>query len=81
MKRNRQDIVMAGFDLAEETASLIRDPDYHGITLLQKQDQMAYEGMLSLDRQIRGETSEQKYIDTGVLLVDRDYLLENEPNE
>ena len=81
MKRNRQDIVMAGFDLAEETASLIRNPDYHGITLLQKQDQMAYEGMLSLDRQIRGETSEQKYIDTGVLLVDRDYLLENEPNE
>lgn len=44
MKRNRQDIVMAGFDLA-------------------------YEGMLSLDRQIRGETPEQKYIDTGVLLV------------
>ena len=81
MKTNRQDIVMAGFDLAKETASLIRNPDYHGITLLQKQDQMAYEGMLSLDRQIRGETSEQKYIDTGVLLVDRDYLLENEPNE
>ena len=42
---------------------------------------MAYKGMLSLDRQIRGEKSEQKYIDTGVLLVDRDYLLENEQNE
>ena len=68
MNTNRQDIVMAGFDLAEETASLIRDPDYHGITLLQKQDQMAYMGMLSLDRQIHGEKSEQKYIDTGVLL-------------
>ena len=72
---------MAGFDLAEETASLIPNPDYHGITLLQKQDQMAYKGMLSLDRQIQGENSEQKYIDTGVLLVDRDYLLENEQNE
>lgn len=72
---------MAGFDLAEETASLIRDPDYHGITLLQKQEKMAYKGMLSLDQQIRGEKPEQKYIDTGVLLVDRDYLLENEQNE
>lgn len=81
MRAARKDIVMAGFDLAEETASLIRDPDYHGITLLQKQDQMAYKGMLSLDRQIRGEKVEQKYIDTGVLLVDRDYLLENEQNE
>ena len=30
---------------------------------------------------IRGEKPEQKYIDTGVLLVDRDYLLENEQNE
>ena len=81
MRAARKDIVMAGFDLAEETASLIRNPDYHGITLLQKQDQMAYKGMLSLDRQIRGEKVEQKYIDTGVLLVDRDYLLENEQNE
>ena len=81
MRAARKDIVMAGFDLAEETASLIRDPDYHGITLLQKQDQMAYKGMLSLDQQIRGEKPEQKYIDTGVLLVDRDYLLENEQNE
>ena len=81
MRAARKDIVMAGFDLAEETASLIRDPDYHGITLLQKQEQMAYKGMLSLDQQIRGEKPEQKYIDTGVLLVDRDYLLENEQNE
>ena len=72
---------MAGFDLSEETASLIQNPDYHGITLLQKQDQMAYKGMLSLDRQIQGENSEQKYIDTGVLLVDRNYLLENEQDE
>ena len=72
---------MAGFDLAEETASLIQNPDYHGITLLQKQEQMAYKGMLSLDQQIRGEKPEQKYIDTGVLLVDRDYLLENEQDE
>lgn len=81
MRAARKDIVMAGFDLAEETASLIWDPDYHGITLLQKQEQMAYKGMLSLDQQIRGEKPEQKYIDTGVLLVDRDYLLENEQNE
>ena len=81
MRAARKDIVMAGFDLAEETASLIQDPDYHGITLLQKQEQMAYKGMLSLDQQIRGEKPEQKYIDTGVLLVDRDYLLENEQNE
>ena len=81
MRAARKDIVMAGFDLAEETASLIRDPDYHGITLLQKQEQMAYKGMLSLDQQIRGEKPEQKYIDTGVLLVDRDYLLENEQDE
>ena len=39
------------------------------------------EMMRSLDRLILGEKSEQKYIDTGVLLVDRNYLLENEQNE
>ena len=77
LAQNRTDIVMAGFDLAEETRQLIENPDYRGVSLMQKQDQMGYLGMLSLDALIRGEAAGQKYFDTGVILIDSDYLMEN----
>ena len=77
-EEERTDVVMVGFDLAEETKQMIQNPDYHAVTVLQKQDQMGYLGMLSLDSLMRGEKSEQKYFDTGVIMVDSDYLMEND---
>lgn len=78
LKDKRTDIVMAGFDLAEETKQIIQSPDYAGISLMQKQDQMGYQGILSLDSLIKGEEVTQKYFDTGIILVDSDYLMEND---
>ncbi len=63
-----------GFDLADETRQIIQDSDYSAVSLLQKQDQMGYRGILSLDSQIKGETSKQKYFDTGIVLIDSNYL-------
>ena len=77
-KEERTDVVMVGFDLAEETREMIQNPDYHAMTVLQKQDQMGYLGMLSLDSFIKGEKSEQKYFDTGVDMIDSKYLMEND---
>lgn len=74
----RTDIVMVGFDLAEETKKFIQDPNYYGVTLVQKQEQMGYLGMLALDSLMNGKELEQKYYDTGVIVVDADYLMENE---
>ena len=77
-EEERTDVVLVGFDLAEETKQMIQNPAYHAVTVLQKQDQMGYLGMLSLDSLMRGEKSEQKYFDTGVIMVDSDYLMEND---
>ena len=33
-------------------------------------------GMHSLDSFIKGEKSEQKYFDTGIVMIDSDYLME-----
>ena len=66
-----------GFDLAEETKQMLQNPEYHAVTVLQKQDQMGYLGMLSPNSLMKGEKSEQKYFDTGVIMVDSDYLMEN----
>ncbi len=78
IKEKRTDVVMAGFDLAEETKEIIQNSDYHGITLLQKQEEMGYQGLISLSHLIDGQESEQKYFDTGVILINPEYLMENE---
>ena len=78
LEEERTDVTLVGFDLADETRELIQNPDYRAVTVLQKQDQMGYLGMLSLDSFIKGEKSEQKYFDTGVAMVDSEYLMEND---
>ena len=78
LEEKRTDIVMVGFDLADETKKFIQNPDYYGVTLMQKQEQMGYLGMTSLDALINGKELEQKYYDTGVIVVDSNYLMENE---
>lgn len=76
LKEKRMDVVMVGFDMAEETEKIIENPDYRAVSVLQKQDQMGYLGMKSLDTFINGKKSEQKYFDTGIIMIDSDYLME-----
>lgn len=76
VKEKRTDIVMVGFDMAKETQQFIQDADYQGVSLLQKQDQMGYLGIHSLASLINGEKSEQKFFDTGVIMVNSYYLME-----
>lgn len=76
LKEQRTDIAMVGFDLADETRQFIQNTDYHGASLLQKQDQMGYLGLHSLNSFIKGEKTEQKYFDTGIIMIDSEYLTE-----
>lgn len=76
-REKRTDVVMVGFDLAEETKQIIRDPDYRCVSLMQKQDQMGYLGMHVLGDLLEGKKPGQKYYDTGIVVVDSDYLMEN----
>lgn len=78
LKEKRNDIVMVGFDLADETKELIQSEDYHGAALMQQQEQMGYQGILALDSFIKGVGSEQKYFDTGIIMIDADYFTGND---
>lgn len=78
LEEKRTDVVMVGFDLSEEAEQIIRSSDYYGVVLMQNQDQMGYLGMLSLDSFIKGESTEQKYFDTEVVVMDSDYLTESD---
>lgn len=76
-EQERTDVVMVGFDLADETRQFIHNPDFYGASLMQKQDEMGYQGILSLNDLIDGKESGQKYFDTGIILIDENYLMEN----
>lgn len=74
-EKNRTDVVLVGFDMAEETKAIIHHPGYSAVTILQHQKQMGYNGIMALDGFLRGEMLQQKYFDTGVTVIDRDYVL------
>ena len=74
LEENRKDIVLVGFDMADITVQIIRNPDYFAGTLMQRQDQMGYLGLTALYDFVSGSRYEQKYFDTGVVLIDADYL-------
>ena len=76
-EQERTDVVMVGFDLADETRQFIQNPDFYGASLMQKQDEMGYQGILSLNDLIDGKESGQKYFDTDIILIDENYLMEN----
>lgn len=69
LEENRSDLVMVGFDLAEETRQVIESPDYTAESILQHQDQMGYQGLLTLDALIQKENPAQKYFDTGITVI------------
>lgn len=74
LEENREDIVLVGFDMADITVQIIQNPDYFAETLMQRQDQMGYLGLTALHDFVSGSRYEQKYFDTGVVLIDADYL-------
>lgn len=66
-KQKRTDIVMVGFDMAEETKQFIKDPDYRGVSLMQKQDQMGYLGIGTLNSLINGKNPSKNILIPGLL--------------
>ncbi len=68
-KHNRKDIVLVGFDYSAEIAELIEDGDYAVSTVLQRQYEMAYEGIKTALELTEGKEIEQKFVDTGIVVV------------
>lgn len=60
--------------MADITVQIIQNPDYFAGILMQRQDQMGYLGLTALYDFVSGSRYEQKYFDTGVVLIDADYL-------
>ncbi|MGN0438286.1 MAG: substrate-binding domain-containing protein [Lachnospiraceae bacterium] len=78
MDNRRRDVVLVGFDYSDEMAQVIRDPDYCAATVLQHQDFMASWSIQAALDAISGKMSDVKYVDTGVVIVNKESIQTDE---
>lgn len=73
-EKERTDIVLVGFDYSDEIAELINSDEYTASTVIQRQYDMAYDGIRTALELTDGKKTEQKFIDTGTIVVDPDNI-------
>lgn len=81
MKKGLTDITVVGFDYSEDMAKLIASEEYDASTMLQRQYQMSYIGVEKAMKLINGDTVEEKFVDTGVMVVNEDTINDPEVQE
>ena len=74
MDEHRTDIALVGFDYSDEMEQLIKSDEYAASSLVQRQYYMSYTGIETALRLIDGENSDVKFVDTGIVVVNRDNL-------
>ncbi len=67
--QNRSDIILVGFDYADETAAMIADNAHKASTIVQNQYDMGYKGLEQALAILDGNAPDYKFIDTGAIVV------------
>ena len=80
-EQERTDIVVVGFDYSDDIATLINDEAYRASTILQKQYYMSYSGVETALKLISGEEMPVKFVDMGVIVVNKDTIQQAEVQE
>ena len=74
-------VVLVGFDYADETAALIADSTRYASTIVQNQYLMGYDGLKDAFEIINGGKSEYKFVDTGTVVINSDNQQEYEQDK
>lgn len=77
-ENERTDVVIVGFDYSDEIARLVNDDRYSASTMLQRQDLMAEYSVKSALDMLNGNSPEFKFVDTGIIIVNKDTVLDAE---
>lgn len=72
LETGRRDVVIVGFDYSDEIAGLIASGRYAASTIVQRQYQMGFSGVEQANAILDGQTADQKFIDTGVYVVNHE---------
>ncbi len=70
----RPEIVIVGFDYSDEMKELIESPGYNASTMLQRQYDMGSRAVDMALQILNGTTPPIKFVDTGIVTVNRDTL-------
>lgn len=71
-KSERNDIVLIGFDYADETAKLVAAEEWQASTVVQSQYNMGYEGLLEAIALLDGSKADYRFVDTGTRVINRE---------
>ena len=63
---------MVGFDFSAEIETMIRSGEYNTVSVVQRQYFMGYDGVKAALDLSNGKAVEEKKVDTGVIIVDKD---------
>lgn len=80
-EQERKDIALVGFDYSEEIAELIDNDKYIVSTILQRQYNMGYKGVESALELTCGQEMSVKFVDMGVVVVNKDTIDQAEVQE
>lgn len=74
----RKDIIMLGFDYADETAELVGSDEWKASAVVQNQYDMGYEGIKKAADILEGQDVGYKFIDTGTRVITQENHVEYE---
>lgn len=80
-ENKRTDITVVGFDFSDEIRDLIMSPDHRASTILQRQYEMGYHGVISALEIMDKVTPPVRFVDTGVVTVNKETLNSPEVEE
>ena len=69
-EKKMTDVSLVCFDFSEEISEFMRDTDYTVSTILQRTYDMGYNSVVACNDICNGEKPEQKYVDTGIVVLD-----------
>lgn len=68
----QNDVVLIGFDYADETAGLVSSTDWQASTVVQSQYDMGYQGLKEAIDILDGKKADYKFIDTGTRVINQE---------
>lgn len=74
----RTDIIMLGFDYADETAELVGSDEWKASSVVQNQYDMGYEGLKKIVEILDGQDVGYKFIDTGTRVITQENHIDYE---
>ena len=80
-EKERTDLTVVGFDFSDEIRDLIMSPDHRASTILQRQYEMGYRGVISALEIMDKVTPPVRFVDTGVVTVNKETLNSPEVEE